>query len=349
MSGRPSSDLIVVFRYDPDMTGPRPSPPRRHRVVALASDHLSPFELMIAVEVFALDRPELEAEWWYEFDVCAEQPGRLSTLGSFDIIARHGLERLALADTVIVPGSPDLSADPSAELAAALRAAHARGARIVSICTGAFVLAGAGLLDGRTATTHWSHARLLARRYPAVTVVPDVLYIDHGDIASSAGTAAGIDLCLHLVRTDHGEEVASRLARRMVVTAHREGGQAQFAERPVPPAVADPAITEAMEHIRNHLHEPLTLPRLAARVHLSPRQFSRRFSAATGCSPGDWILRERLDAGRRLLERTTDGIEDIAHRVGLPNTSGFRRHFREIYGVPPARYRQTYRATPASV
>jgi AraC family transcriptional activator FtrA len=314
-------------------------------VTALAYDGLSPFELAIAAEVFGLERPELEAPWWYEFEVCAEQPGQLRTLGAFDLVVAHGLERLASADTVIVPACPDPHGDPSPRLIDALRTAHSRGARIVSICSGAFTLAGAGLLDGRTATTHWLHAPLLARRYPRVAVLPDVLYLDHGDIATSAGTAAGIDLCLHLVRADHGMEIANRLARRLVVAAHRDGGQAQFVERAVPPEISDPAIVEAIEHIREHLDERLTLRRLAARVHLSPRQFSRRFSAATGSSPGDWTLRERLEAGRALLERESDGIEDIARRVGLPNSSGFRRHFREIYGVPPAKYRQTYRAT----
>ncbi len=314
-------------------------------MAALVYDGLSPFELAIAVEVFGLERPELEARWWYEFDVCAEQPGQLRTLGSFDLVAPYGLARLASADTVIVPGCPDLSGDPSKGLASALRKAHARGARIVSICTGAFTLAGAGLLDGRTATTHWRHAPLLARRYPHVAVTPDVLYVDQGEILTSAGTAAGIDLCLHLVRSDHGVEVANRLARRMVVAAHRDGGQAQFVERVVVPAVTDAAIVEAIAHIRRSLDQRLTLERVAARVHLSPRQFSRRFAAATGSSPGDWILRERLDASRAILETSSDGIEDIARRVGLPNTSGFRRHFRQTYGVPPAKYRQTYRAT----
>ena len=316
-----------------------------HQVVALVYDGLSPFELAIAAEVFGLARPELEAPWWYEFHVCAERPGLLRTLGSFDLVAANGLERLASADTIIVPGCPDLHGDPSEELVASLRTAHARGARLVSICAGAFTLAGASLLDGRTATTHWRHAPLLARRYPRVTVTPDVLYVDHGDILTSAGTAAGIDLCLHLVRGDHGAEIANRVARGMVVAAHRDGGQAQFVERAVPPAVSDPAIVETIAFVRGNLREALTLDGLAARVHLSPRQFSRRFSAATGSSPGDWILRERLDAGRALLERGSDGIEDVARRVGLPNASGFRRHFRETYGVPPAKYRQTYGST----
>jgi AraC family transcriptional activator FtrA len=337
-----TSDLIVVFRYDPAMT--RAAPGQPHRVAALVYDGLSPFELSIAVEIFGLPRPELEAPWWYEFQICAERPGPVRTLGAFDVVARNGLEAMATADTVIVPGAPDLYGDPSDELVAALRCAHARGARMVSICTGAFTFAGAGLLDGRTATTHWQHARLFTRRYPRVNLLPDVLYVDDGDIVSSAGTAAGIDLCLHLVRNDHGAEIANGLARRIVVAAHRDGGQAQFVERPVAAAIADAAIAGAIARIRGHLHQPLTLERLARELHLSPRQFSRRFRAATGCSPGEWILNERLDAGRALLEQTSDPIEDIARRVGLPNASGFRRHFRSAYGAPPARYRQHYRA-----
>jgi AraC family transcriptional activator FtrA len=340
--------LIVIFRYDHAMARPL-SVARPYRVSVLAYDGLSPFELAIAAEVFGLDRPELDARWWYEFHVCAERSGPLRTLGAFDVVAGEGLDRLAAADTVIVPGAPDVHGDPSEALVAALRSAHAGGARVVSICTGAFTLAAAGLLDGRPATTHWRHAALLARRYPRVLVTPDVLYVDDGDILTSAGTAAGIDLCLHIVRKDHGAEVANRVARGMVVAAHRDGGQAQFVERAVLPTVSDPAILEAIAHIRGNLQADLALEGLAARVHLSPRQFSRRFGAATGSSPGDWILRERLEAGRALLERGSDGIDAIARRVGLPNTSGFRRHFRKSYGVPPAKYRQTYRAVHEAV
>jgi AraC family transcriptional activator FtrA len=318
----------------------------RHRVAAFVYPGLSPFEVATAVEVFGLGKPP-RASWWYEFAVCAEAPGVLPTLGSFDLVVANGLETLARAQTVIVPGTPDVHGDPSRTLVAALAAAHGRGARIVSICSGAFVLAATGLLDGRRATTHWRHADLLARRYPRVEVDPGVLYVDHGDVHTSAGTAAGIDLCLHLVRSDHGEEVANQLARRMVVAAHRDGGQAQFVERAVPPEITDPEIATAVAHIRENLHRRLTLPRLAAEVHLSARQFSRRFARAMGSSPGDWILRERLDAGRAMLERTNDGVDRIARRVGLPNTSGFRRHFREAYGVPPAKYRQAFRATDA--
>ena len=212
-----------------------------HRVTVLAHSGLAPFELGVAAEVFALPRPELEVDRWYSFSVCAEQPGVLEALGGFGLVVGHGLEELGRADTIILPGAPDVHGDPSPRLVSALRRAHDRGARLVSICSGAFVLAATGLLDGRQAATHWRYAPLLARRFPPVHVVADVLYVDGEDVLTSAGTAAGIDLCLHLVRKDHGAAIANRVARRMVVAAQRDGGQAQFVDTPVPaPATDDP-------------------------------------------------------------------------------------------------------------
>jgi AraC family transcriptional activator FtrA len=327
---------------------PVTAPDGRHRVATLVYDGLSPFEFAIAAEVFGLERPELAAPWWYAFETCAASPGPLRTLGAVELIPSGGLDRLATADTVIVPGTPDLTRDPPEAVLDALRSAHRRGARIVSLCTGAFTLAAAGLLDGRAATTHWRHAALLARRHPRVRVTPDVLYVDEGRVLTSAGTAAGIDLCLHIVRSDHGTEIANRLARRMVVAAHREGGQAQYVERPVPGAIGDGAVEAAMGFARRHLGQRLTLERIAAEVHLSPRQLSRRFVRATGASPGEWLLRERLDASRALLERTDDPVEAVAARVGLPNVSGYRRHFRRAYAVTPAAYRRASRAAHPS-
>ena len=205
-----------------------------HRVTVLAYEGLAPFELGVAAEVFALPRPELETESWYSFSVFAERPGVLPALGGFGLAVEHGLEELRRADTIVLPGSPDVHGDPSPRLVAALRAAHARGARLVSICSGAFVLAATGLLDGQRAATHWRYAELLARRYPRVEVVADELYVDGGRVLTSAGTAAGIDLCLHLVRSDHGAAIANQVARRMVMAPQRDGGQAQFIELPVP-------------------------------------------------------------------------------------------------------------------
>ena len=206
-----------------------------HRVACLAFDGLAPFELGVAAEVFALARPELGVGDWYAFELCAPHAGPLRVVGGFEVVAPHGLEALGRADTIVVPGVPDPHADPPEPVLEALRAAHARGARVVSICSGAFALAAAGLLDGREAATHWRYAALLAERFPAVRVNAGVLYVDGGQVLTSAGTAAGIDLCLHLVRRDHGAEIANRVARRMVVAAHRDGGQAQFIEQPVAP------------------------------------------------------------------------------------------------------------------
>jgi AraC family transcriptional regulator, transcriptional activator FtrA len=313
-----------------------------HRVTVLAYEGLAPFELGVAAEVFALPRPELDVDWWYEFSVCAERPGVLSAVGGFGLAVEHGLEELALADTVVLPGSPDVHGDPSAALVGALIAAHARGARLVSICSGAFLLAATGLLDGRRAATHWRYAPLLARRYPRVEVVPDVLYVDGDDVLTSAGTAAGIDLCLHLVRRDHGADVANRVARRMVVAAHRDGGQAQFIDVPVPARPDDDPVAGAMEWALERLPERIGVEELARRAHLSPRQFSRRFRAATGASPGAWLLRRRLDAALPLLESSDEPVELVAARVGFPTPAAFRRHFARAYGVPPSTWRRSF-------
>ncbi len=313
-----------------------------HRLTVLAYEGLSPFELGVATEVFALPRPELDVDWWYEFSVCAERPGALPALGGFELTVEHGLDELARADTIIVPGSPDVHGDPSEELVAALRAAHARGTRLVSICSGAFVLAATGLLDGRRAATHWRYAPLLARRYPRVHVEADVLYVDGDDLLTSAGTAAGIDLCLHLVRTDHGADVANRVARRMVVAAHREGGQAQFIDLPVPARPADDPVAGAMEWALGRLPERIGVDELARHAHLSPRQFSRRFRTATGASPGAWLLRRRLDAALPLLESSDEPVERVAARVGFPTPAAFRRHFARAYGVPPSAWRRSF-------
>jgi AraC family transcriptional activator FtrA len=339
--------VIVTHRYDRDVTS-REGGDRRHRVATLVYDGLSPFEFAIAAEVFGLEHADLGAPWWYAFETCSAADGPLRTLGAFELIPSGGLDRLARADTVIVPGTADVTRDPPEAILDALRRAHRRGARMVSLCTGAFTLAAAGLLDGRTATTHWRQAALLARRVPDVRVTPDVLYVDDGRVLTSAGTAAGIDLCLHIVRSDHGTEIANRLARRMVVAAHREGGQAQYIERPVAGALGDALVEAAIGYARRHLGQRLTLDRIAAQVHLSSRQLSRRFVDATGSSPGDWLLRERLDASRTLLERTDDPVEAVAERVGLPNVSGYRRHFRRAYAVTPAAYRRASRVARAS-
>jgi len=314
-----------------------------HRVACLAFDGLAPFELGVAAEVFALARPELGVGDWYAFELCAPHAGPLRVVGGFEVVAPHGLEALGRADTIVVPGVPDPHADPPEPVLEALRAAHARGARVVSICSGAFALAAAGLLDGREAATHWRYAALLAERFPAVQVNAGVLYVDGGQVLTSAGTAAGIDLCLHLVRRDHGAEIANRVARRMVVAAHRDGGQAQFIEQPVARAEGDDPVGRAMEHALARLAEPLSVADLARSAHLSPRQLERRFRAATGTSPGRWLIGQRVQASLPLLESGAEPVEDVAGAVGF-TPAGFRRHFRARLGISPAAYRQRFRA-----
>ena len=314
-----------------------------HRVACLAFDGLAPFELGVAAEVFALARPELDVAWWYEFALCAERPGPLRVVGGFEVVAPHGLEAIARADTVVVPGVPDPNGDPSPAVVEALRAAHARGARMVSICSGAFALAAAGLLDGVEAATHWRYAGLLQRRFGQVRVNADVLYLDGGSVLTSAGTAAGIDVCLHLVRRDHGAEVANRVARRMVVAAHRDGGQAQFIEQPVARADGDDPVARAIDHALRHLAEPIGVGDLARSAHLSSRQLERRFRAATGTSPGRWLIEQRVQASLGLLERDGRSVEAVAGAVGF-TPAGFRRHFRSRMGISPSDYRRRFRA-----
>ncbi|MEV6734186.1 helix-turn-helix domain-containing protein [Streptomyces sp. NPDC051364] len=315
---------------------------RRHRIACLAFDGMAPFELATVAEVFAVSRPELDVDWWYRFELCAETPGPHRIVGGFDIVVHHGLDRLRYADTVIVPGVANVRREVSPTVLNALRDAYARGARVVSICSGAFALAAAGLLDGKEATTHWRHARLLQERHPEVLVNASVLYVDHGSVITAAGTAAGIDACLHLIRKDHGADVAARVARRMVVAAHREGGQAQFAERPVGEAPSDDPIGNAMQYALDNLYRRLTVDELAGVAHLSARQFERRFADAAGLPPGRWITHQRIRAGAVLLESADLPIEAVAGRVGL-TVAGLRHHFRETMGVSPSTYRRQFR------
>ena len=319
-----------------------------HRVAVLAFDGIASFELGVASEVFALPRPELDVAWWYDFALCAERPGRHRAVGGFGLDVEHGLDTLAAADTVILPGTPDPKGDPPPAVLDAVRAAHGRGARLVSICSGAFVLAATGLLDGRDATTHWMYADLLARRYPRVRVDPRVLYVDGGDVLTSAGTAAGIDLCLHLVRCDHGADVANRVARRMVVSPHRTGDQAQFVEAPVPARPYDEPVSRVMAWALEHLGERIEVADLAREAHLSPRTLTRRFAEATGRSPARWLLEQRIAASVALLESGATPVEEVGALVGIPSPAAFRRHFARVMGVPPSVYRRTFATTTAA-
>ncbi|WP_338894294.1 helix-turn-helix domain-containing protein [Streptomyces sp. TG1A-60] len=313
-----------------------------HRVVALLNPPQSPFELACAAEVFGTVPQDEPAH--YSFRICAERPGPLQTTVGYAMLVDAGLAALQEADTVIVPGWQPPGTPVPPTVTEALRAAHQRGARIVAICTGAFVLAQAGLLDGRRATTHWRRTTQLATTFPEVQVDPDVLYVDHGDVATSAGTGAGIDLCLHLVRSDHGAAHAARIARSMVLPPHREGSQLQYATQPAP-ARADESLAPLLEWATSHLDTRLTLDRLAEHAGLSSRTLARRFTEQLGTSPGQWLLGQRLDAARVLLEQTNLPVEAIATRVGLTSAVNLRRRFRANLGTTPGAYRRTFGET----
>ena len=314
---------------------------RRHHIAALAYPGMAPFELAIVIEVFGLERPELDVPNWYSVEVCAVEPGEHPAVGGITLAVSYGLDRMARADTVIIPGWP-VDRPVPATLTAAVRGAHRRGSRVVSICSGAFVLAAAGLLDGRRAATHWQYAERLARCYPAVRVDRDVLYVDDGDVLTSAGSAAGIDMCLHLIRRDHGAAVANQVARRLVVPAHRDGGQAQFVERPV--AVGNDArIHDVIAWMEHALTEPVTIAALARRAHLSERHFTRRFREVTGQSPLEWLLARRVDRSLELLERSAQSIDEIATVAGFANATTYRLHFRQRMNTTPSQYRRAFR------
>ncbi len=328
----------------------RPTKPlrgaRRHRVVAVAYDRMALFELAIAVEVFGLPRPELRIPW-YEFSVCGLDAGPLRATGAVRVQAARGLRALDRADTIIVPGWRDPRETPPTRLLNAVRRAHARGARVVSICSGVFVLAAAGLLDGRRATTHWRYTEELRSRYPSIRVEPEALYVEDGNVFTSAGSAAGIDLCLHLVRLDHGAAVANEVARRLVVPPHRDGGQAQFIARPVP-AHPGHGLARAMDWALAHLDRPLAVEDLARTAALSPRTFVRRFRAETGTSPHRWLNRQRILAAQRLLETTRESVDEVAAAVGFGTAQTLRLHFRRLVRTSPTAYRQRFSTRPRS-
>jgi AraC family transcriptional regulator, transcriptional activator FtrA len=316
-----------------------------HRVVALAPPGIAPFELGIVVEIFGLERPELDVPWWYELTVAAERPGPLpATAGGFAFFVEHGLEALETADTIVVPG---WHGEPSAAVIAALRAANERGARLVSICSGAFLIAATGLLDGGEAATHWRYASALAERHPEITVNADVLYVDADSVLTSAGSAAGIDLCLHIVRRDHGSRVANAVARRLVIPPHRDGGQAQLIEAPMPAHPDDDPIASVMTWALERLHEPLDLDALAGRAYMSVRTFTRRFRKATGTTPGRWLIEQRVRASMALLETTNASIEAVAATVGFASAATYRHHFASIMQPSPSAYRRAFSAAAA--
>ena len=321
---------------------PSLAPSSNRLVAAIVYDGLGTFEFGIASEVFGLRRPEMGNDW-YRFITCAAEPGPLRATGGLLISAEAGLDRLADAGTIIIPGWKGADVGPPASLVTALREAHQRGSRLLSICSGVFVLAATGLLDGKRATTHWRHADTLRDAYPRIEVDPDVLYIDEGQILTSAGSAAGIDLLLHLVRRDFGPEAANKVARRLVMSPHREGGQAQFIERPVPPR-SDGRLAPLLDTMREHLDRPMTISQLAREAAMSERTFLRRFKDMTGTTPGEWLVIARINDAKELLEAGTLAVEEVALRAGFGTAATLRHHFRQRVGIGPTDYRRQYSA-----
>ncbi|MFF1714826.1 helix-turn-helix domain-containing protein [Streptomyces sp. NPDC058268] len=312
------------------------------RTVAMALPEGSMlFEAAAAFEVFGSDHSDLAGSW-YSFTVCGANGTRVGDWLRAE--TAHGLEAVAAAQTVIVPAWRDIGTQPPGDLIEALRTAHAAGSRIVSLCTGAFVLAAAGLLDGRRATTHWAHAERLARLHPRVTVDADVLFTDEGSVLTSAGKAAGMDLCLHLVRADHGATVANALARRLVTPPHRDGGQAQFIPAPVAHG-RDHPLADLLPWVLGRLEQPLTIEDLARQAGMSSRNLSRHFHAVTGTAPLRWLLSQRVRLAQELLESGDESIERIAARTGMGTSATLRRHFTRVTGLPPEAYRRTFGAS----
>jgi AraC family transcriptional regulator, transcriptional activator FtrA len=315
-------------------------------VAAIVMDDTATFELAVLCEVFGVARPQV-LDPGYELRVCAADEPPLRATGGITIDTPYRLADAADADTVVVPAFNGVGRVPDDDVLRALRDAYDRGARVLSVCSGAFALGHAGLLDGRRATTHWMYTDLLAAQFPAAEIDPDVLYVADDNVMTSAGTAAGIDLCLHLVRLDHGAEVANYFARRMVVPAHRDGGQAQYVQAPVPRCAGDDPIAEVSSWMVANLHTELTVEDLARRAAMSPRTFARRFRAATGTTPHQWLLRQRVLHAQRLLETTDDPVERIASSCGFGSAAVLRQHFGRVVGTSPLAYRRTFQQVRA--
>ncbi len=315
-----------------------------HRIAVLALDEVVGLDLGTPSQVFGAARTSAGAEL-YTVDTCTPDGRPVRSTAGYQVLPDHGLELLESAGTVIVPGVHGGALMPDrilpAGVAGALRAAYDRGARIMSICTGAFALAAAGLLDGRRATTHWAYADRFRALHPDVDLDPDVLFVGDDRVLTSAGVAAGIDLCLHVVRTDHGSAVANRAARRCVVPPWRDGGQAQYIERPVPRAT-DTSTAGAREWARQRLHEPVSLRDLADQARMSVRTFTRRFRSETGLSPAQWLLQQRTEHARLLLETTDLSVDQVARRSGFGTAASLRQHLQTRVGVSPSTYRRTF-------
>lgn len=316
---------------------------RRHVVAVAVTEATPTFELAVPCEAFGVDRSDL-VDPWYAFRLCATQPGPLHTPAGLRVDTPYGPEDLVEADTLIVPAcSRPVQVEPPQLLVSAVGEAHRRGKRIVSLCTGAYVLAHAGILRGRPATTHWMNTGDFAHRFPEVDFTPATLYTEDGNVLTSAGSGAAIDLCLHLIRTDHGAAVANEVARRMVVPPHREGGQTQYAKPPARRTTTDEGLAHVLEWARNHMHEPLTVPQMARAAGLGERTFARRFRDVLGTTPLQWLLQERVRLAQELLETTDEPVESIARSTGFGTATSLRYHFGRITSVSPQTYRHTFR------
>lgn len=316
----------------PNLSGPL--------VVALVYDGLCTFEFSIVAEIFGLSRPEMGAGW-YRFASAAIESGPLRAHGGLTVSCDGGLDLLDTADLIVAPGWKGIDAEVPPPLVERLRAAHARGARLASICSGAFVLAATGLLDGEIATTHWRYAEALRRRFPALQVDEKSLYRGSGTVFTSAGSAAGIDLMIELVRRDFGPDAANSVARRIVMPAHRNGGQAQFLERPVHTR-PDMPLAPVLDLVRADLREPWTISGMARLAHMSRRSFERHFAETTGQSPGEWLIGERIEAAKDILVMTARPIEEVADAVGFGSAHALRHHFRRRLSQTPAEFRRLF-------
>ncbi len=343
--------MIVAMRaitanHSRDETASASAGMRGSRVAVLAYDGLSLLEFAVACDVFGDIDPDT-GHSRYQVFVCGARSGEISTGTGLRLRVPYGLAMASRVGTLVVPPCDDPRGAPR-EVIQAIRRAHARGARIISLCTGAAILAEAGLLDGRRATTHWAECAAMARRFPAVTIDPGVLYVDDGDILTSAGSAASIDLCLHVVRQDLGADVATRIARELVVPPYRDGGQAQYIETPVPALADTDLFAETVAWVQAHLDEPVTVDDLARRSAMSRRTFARRFVASTGTTPYQWLLRQRLQRAQQLLETTELAVDAVAARSGFHNAGNLRKHFSAALHTSPHAYRRAFqeRAVP---
>ncbi|MFD1832290.1 GlxA family transcriptional regulator [Streptomyces desertarenae] len=323
--------------HDSSHDAPAPAP---HRVVVIVDENSNPFELGCATEVFGLRRPELGRDL-YDFRLCSPEPRVLMRDGFFTLTGVAGMEAAEHADTLIVPNRPDVEVPRRPAVLDAVRRAHRRGARLVGLCSGAFTLAEAGVLDGRRATAHWQWAASFRARFPSVRLEEDVLFVDDGDILTAAGSAAALDLGLHIVRRDHGAETANSVSRRLVFAAHRDGGQRQFVERPVPEP-PDESLAPVLAWAQERLDSPLTVSDLAARASVSPATLHRRFRAQVGTTPLAWLTGERVALACRLIERGERHLEVVARRSGLGSAAHLRRLMRRATGLTPSQYRNRF-------